>query len=89
MSELHTETIKTPKKKTKKAKPVVTKDNPFAGITANACPTACTPARCVISTVGICKHPYKSSVNGCGPRTMENRDKAKKLIKHQMVDLKG
>lgn len=61
----------------------------FAGITAKDCPAACTAERCAISTVGVCAHPYKSAVNGFGPVTMANREKARKLIKHQMVDLKG
>jgi hypothetical protein len=61
----------------------------FAGITAKDCPHACTVDKCCISTVGICAHPYKSAVNGFGPITMANRDRARKLIKHQMVDMKG
>lgn len=61
----------------------------FAGITAKDCPHACTAARCCISTVNVCAHPYKSAVNGFGPVTMANRERARKLIKHQMVELKG
>lgn len=61
----------------------------FAGITAKDCPAACRADRCCISTVGVCAHPYKSAVNGFGPVTMENRERARKLIKHQMVELKG
>lgn len=58
----------------------------FAGITASACCAACTPDRCVISTVGVCKHPYKTAVDGCGPITIANRDKALRIIKRQKID---
>ncbi|WP_316176256.1 hypothetical protein [Bradyrhizobium sp. SZCCHNRI1073] len=61
----------------------------LAGISASACPAGCTADRCVISTVAICKHPFKTADNGCGPITMANRERARKLIKHQMIDLKG
>lgn len=60
--------------------------NEFAGITATTCCAGCTPDRCVISTVAVCKHPYKSSDAGCGPVTMRNRLAAKKLLKKQKVD---
>lgn len=69
-------------------RPVETKDE-LSGISVTACPSACTAARCVISTVGVCKHPFKTSESGCGPITMRNRERALKLIKHQMIDLKG
>jgi len=65
------------------------KDGEFAGISATSCCSGCTPECCVISTVEICKHPYKTADSGCGPITMKNRLKARKLIKHQMVDLTG
>jgi hypothetical protein len=45
----------------------------FTGMTIDKCPAACTAERCVISTVGICKHPAKSGDEGCGPVTMANR----------------
>lgn len=83
---------KKPKKRkaAKRAKPVATvATGEFAGITAKDCPSGCTAGRCVISTVGVCAHPYKSATNGFGPVTLGNRDKARKLIKHQVVDLKG
>ncbi|WP_316196858.1 hypothetical protein [Bradyrhizobium sp. SZCCHNS3053] len=44
------------------------------------CPAACTAERCVISTVGVCKHPYLSPDEGCGPITMANRNEARKLL---------
>lgn len=68
-------------------KPVYQGAGEFAGISASACPRACTAGHCVISTVGICKHPFKTADNGCGPVTMANRARAKKLIKHQQIDL--
>jgi hypothetical protein len=57
----------------------------LAGITANACPAACSAERCVISTVGICHHPFKTPSNGAGPITLTNREKARDLIKDQRV----
>jgi hypothetical protein len=44
------------------------------------CPDACTPERCVISTVALCKHPATSADQGCGPITMENRREALKAL---------
>lgn len=70
----------------KAAKPVT---GEFAGISAKDCPSACTEKRCCISTVGTCAHPYKAAVNGFGPVTMANRERARKAIKHQIVELKG
>lgn len=59
----------------------------FKGMTAPAepdyvgrCPDACTEKRCVISTVGSCKHPYKTGDAGCGPITMANRVRARKFL---------
>jgi hypothetical protein len=52
----------------------------FLGLTATQCPTACTAARCVISTVAQCKHPLKSSDDGCGPITLCNRVAARKFL---------
>lgn len=89
MTEVQTEQIKTKRKYTKKAKPAEKKESIFSGLTANDCPSACTEKKCVISTVNVCKHPCKSSDSGCGPVTMANREKARKLIKHQFVDIKG
>lgn len=63
--------------------------NEFAGVSANRCCDACTPDHCVISTVDLCKHPYKTGDSGCGPITMANRAKVKKLIKHQLIEAKG
>jgi hypothetical protein len=57
----------------------------LTGVTANECPRACSAARCVISTVGVCKHPCKSSTNGCGPISLANREKALVQIKLQKV----
>lgn len=80
-----------PNKRKRAAKPS-TADKPiaggqFAGVSATACPTACTAERCVISTVNVCKHPRKTGDGGCGPITMENRRKVMKLIKHQQIEL--
>lgn len=77
------------KKAAPKPKAEAKEANPFAGITAKDCPAACTPERCCISTVAICAHPLKSAANGFGPVTMTNREKARKMIKHQMVDARG
>lgn len=60
----------------------------FAGVSATRCCDACTAGRCVISTVDQCKHPYKSGDAGCGPITMANRAKVRKLIKHQMIEMR-
>lgn len=89
----HRRPNKRPKRQARAAKPS-TEDKPikggeFAGVSATACCTACTPERCVISTVGVCKHPYKTGDSGCGPITIENRHKVRKLIKHQLIDLRG
>lgn len=92
MSEISSETtpVKAPaKRRARRVKRAKVENGQFAGITAKDCPSGCTAGRCVISTVGVCAHPYKSAVNGFGPVTMANREKARKLIKHQMVDLKG
>ena len=98
---IHTTTeapaIKAPRKKPgRKPKPKLAlvpkvdnfgiKMDKFAGITARKCCDACTPEHCVISTVNVCKHPYLTGDSGCGPITMANRIKAKKLIKHQEIE---
>lgn len=80
-------------KQAKRAKPS-TDDKPivggkFSGVSASSCCADCTADCCVISTVGVCKHPYKSSDSGCGPVTMENRAAVRKLIKHQIIDARG
>lgn len=72
-----------------KPAPVQSEKSELAGITAKDCPAACTPERCVISTVGVCAHPIKSAAGGFGPITTANRERARKLIKHQMIDAKG
>ena len=77
------------KEKVEPDRPVYEGAGDLAGISASKCPVACTEKRCVISTVGVCRHPFLSSDNGCGPVTMANRDRARKLIKHQMIDMKG
>jgi uncharacterized phage protein gp47/JayE len=61
----------------------------FAGVSATSCCAACTAERCVISTVDICKHPYKTADSGCGPVTMKNRIAVRKILKHQIIDLTG
>jgi hypothetical protein len=48
----------------------------FAGMTRTKCPEACTAERCVISTVGRCKHPLMGGEGGCGPVTLANRARA-------------
>jgi hypothetical protein len=48
----------------------------FVGMTSDKCPRACTAERCIISSVGVCKHPSKSGIVGCGPVTLENRKTA-------------
>lgn len=58
----------------------------FAGVSATACCSECTSELCVISTVNVCKHPYKTGDGGCGPITMANRRKVLKLIKHQIIE---
>ena len=81
-----------PRKQAKKAAAPKAEAKPkddLAGITAKNCPAACTAERCVISTVGICHHPFKTAPNGAGPITLANRKKARKRIKHQMIDMKG
>jgi len=67
-------------------RPVTTGAGEFAGISATRCPAACTVDRCVISTVAVCKHPFMTGDSGCGPTTMANRARAKKLIKHQLIN---
>jgi hypothetical protein len=52
----------------------------LSGMTVSDCCSACTAERCVISTVAVCKHPYKSGVSGCGPITMANRVAAIKYL---------
>lgn len=77
------------KKRSKLKTPKADAKDELAGITAKDCPAACTATRCVISTVDICHHPFKTAPNGAGPKTLANREKARKRIKHQMVDLRG
>ena len=48
----------------------------LAGITRTKCLDACTVDRCVISTVGVCKHPFMAGNDGCGPITISNRARA-------------
>jgi hypothetical protein len=50
------------------------------GMTILECPKACTKESCVISTVGSCKHPFKSGDDGCGPVTMYNRARARLFL---------
>lgn len=52
----------------------------FTGMTRETCPNACTEQRCVISTVGVCKHPCFASDDGCGPITLQNRHAARHLL---------
>lgn len=66
------------------AKPVA--GGEYAGISANQCCSACTEARCVITTVGVCGHPYKVNLHNAGPKTKARIMQVKKLLKHQMVD---
>jgi hypothetical protein len=61
------------------------KTSEFAGISAATCCTACTPERCVISTVGVCKHPGRTGDAGCGPVTIGNREAVKKILKRQQI----
>lgn len=81
-----------PKKKQRRARraraaaPKPETASEFAGMTSQFCPTACTEKRCVISTVGICKHPYKAGDADCGPITVANRIKAKKYLEHLRID---
>lgn len=56
------------------------------GITVRACPAACTPEHCVISTVNICKHPFLQGDAGCGPITIANRELARKVIKISQIE---
>lgn len=58
----------------------------FEGVTPTLCCKACTEERCVISTVGVCKHPMKTTDSGCGPITLRNRDAVKKILKHQAAE---
>lgn len=44
------------------------------------CPAACRTDHCVISTVGVCKHPCTSADDGCGPITMANRHEARRFL---------
>lgn len=69
--------------------PTPVKGGKWAGVSATACCAGCTPEHCLISTVDVCKHPNKTGDGGCGPITMANRAEVRKLIKHQMIDLKG
>lgn len=75
-----------PGRKPKPKLALVPKPDKFAGITARKCCDACTADRCVISTVGVCKHPYLTGDAGCGPTTMKNRIEARKIIKRQEID---
>jgi hypothetical protein len=59
------------------------------GITPRKCPEACTQERCVISTVGVCKHPSFTSDSGCGPITMANRELARKVVKINLIEGDG
>lgn len=78
------------KKRPKRRKPAASAQprpvNELAGITSTKCPTACTSERCVISTVGVCKHPMLAPASGCGPVTLANRAKALKMIKRKAID---
>ncbi|WP_407160162.1 hypothetical protein [Bradyrhizobium sp. STM 3557] len=52
----------------------------FTGMTLETCPNGCTEERCVISTVGVCKHPVFASDQGCGPITLANRHAARSIL---------
>jgi hypothetical protein len=56
----------------------------LTGITPDRCPTACTTGHCVISTVNVCKHPCKTTDEGCGPVTMANRRAALEAVKEHV-----
>lgn len=87
--------VGTARKYTRRKKPVAkpaalklvkTEKDPFAGVTESQCCADCTEERCVISTVNLCKHPYKTGPAGCGPITLENRTKVMKIIQHRRID---
>lgn len=65
------------------------KRDELKGITPRKCPDACTQERCVISTVGVCKHPSFTSDSGCGPITMANRELARKVVKINLIEGEG
>jgi hypothetical protein len=48
----------------------------FEGMEGRKCPDACAAEHCVISTLGVCKHPRMTGDDGCGPITLGNRARA-------------
>ena len=75
---------KAKRKSVAEAKPIV--GGEFAGVSAHQCCSGCTPARCVITTIALCGHPYKANLHNAGPKTKAKIAAVKKLLKHQMID---
>ena len=66
--------------------PPAPKRNEFAGVSATKCCDGCTEERCVISTINVCKHPFKTGDSGCGPITLKNREAVRRIVKRQKSD---
>ncbi len=88
------------RKYTRRAQPnlkvVVPKASPYAGMTEQDCPAACTQNRCVITYIDFCGHPLKGGpqpnmladpVNG--PPMMRRFNEAKKILAGRKLDATG
>jgi len=80
-----------PVKRAKVKRKILTEPTPisggeYAGISAHQCCAGCNAERCVITTVGVCGHPYKANLHNAGPKTKARVLQVKKLLKHQMID---
>ncbi len=62
------------------------KVKPFAGVSATKCCDGCTEEKCLISTVAVCKHPFKTGDSGCGPVTLKNREEVRRIVKRQKAE---
>lgn len=78
---------KAKRKPSDKAVPI--KGGEYAGVSAVDCCGGCTAPRCVITTIGVCGHPYKASLPSAGPKTKAKIIEVKKLLRHQKIDVRN
>jgi hypothetical protein len=79
-----------PAKKRARAAPAPVKARgEMEGITRTDCALACTAAKCAISGVGICAHPFKGGLqaNLQNPDTLRRYNAAKRAIGKAKLDL--
>lgn len=71
------------------AAPVKEPGSLFAGITPRDCPSACVPAKCVISGCGSCAHPHKGGLQAAlqTQEALRRSNEARRILGKQKLDL--